>query len=115
MLEQEWKEITEQALPAKNLKLALVALGFAILSALPQYLAINIFGPNNLLLVRIMVGLYFILTIISGIYAFLACKNSIKSLRTNKNTRNYIALFLGGILLLGIIRLIFYHFLGILF
>jgi hypothetical protein len=110
MLEEEWKEITEQALPAKNLKLALLAVGYAILASLAQYLAIDGFGPNNLLLVRIMVGVYFILTIISGIYAFLACKNSLKSLRTNKNTRNYIALLLGGLLLLGIVRLIFYHF-----
>jgi hypothetical protein len=109
MLEEEWKEIVEQGLPAKNLKLALLALGYAILASLAQYLVIDAFVPNNSLLIRIMVGLYFILTIISGIYAFLACKNSLKSLRTNKNTRNYIALLLGGLLLLGIVRQVFYH------
>ena len=110
MLEEEWKEITEQARPAKNLKLALLALGYAILASLAQFLALDAFVPNNSMVIRIMVGLYFILTIISGVYAFLACRNSLKSLRTNKNTRNYIALLLGGLLLLGIVRLIFYHF-----
>ena len=109
MLEEEIKEITEQAMPAKNLKLALLALGYAILAGLAQFLALDAFVPNNSMVIRIMVGLYFILTIISGVYAFLACRNSLKSLRTNKNTRNYIALLLGGLLLLGIVRVIFYH------
>jgi hypothetical protein len=34
----------------------------------------------------------------------------LKSLRTNKNKRNYIALILGGLLLLGIARQIFHYF-----
>ncbi|HSZ35365.1 MAG TPA: hypothetical protein VK772_18770 [Puia sp.] len=110
MLEEEWKDITEQAMPAKNLKLALLAVGYAILASLAQFLALDAFVPNHSMVIRIMVGLYFILTIVSGLYAFLACRNSLKSLRTNKNTRNYIALLLGGFLLLGIARQIFYHF-----
>jgi hypothetical protein len=110
MLEEEWKEITEQALPAKNLKLALLALGYSILASLAQYLAIDEFGRrSNLLLIWVMVGVYLTLIIVSGAYAFLACKGSLKSLKTNKNTRNYIALFLGALLLLGIARQIFIH------
>ena len=110
MLEEEWKEIIEQALPAKNLKLALLAFGYSILASLTQYLAIDGFGSHsNLLMIRVMVGVYLILTIVSGIYAFLACKNSFKSLKTNKNTRNYIALLLGALLLIGIARQVFIH------
>ena len=111
MLEEEWKEITDQALPAKNLKYALLAIGYAILSALAQYMAIDGFGPGaSLLLIRLMIGLYFVLTIVSGVYAFLACRGALKSLKTNKNPRNYIALLIGGLLLIGIARLIFTFF-----
>jgi hypothetical protein len=101
MLEEQWKEIIEQNLTAKNLKYAILALGYLILAGLAQYIAMDGFGPGaNLILIRCLIAMFFILTIVSGVYAFLACKNSLKSLRTNKNTRNYIALFLGGILLL---------------
>lgn len=105
MLEKELKEIIDEKLPAKNLKYALLALGYAILASLASYLTINSFGPRSgLFLFRMMIGLYYLLTVVSGVYAFLACRNSLKSLRTNKNTRNYIALVIGGLLLLGIIR-----------
>ncbi len=110
MLEQDVKEITDQRLPAKNLKQALFAVGYAILSSLASFLAINSFGPNSpLLLIRVMIGLYYLLMVISGLYAFGACKGSLQSLQTNKNPRNYAALVIGGILLLGICRQVITH------
>jgi hypothetical protein len=110
MLEKELKEITDEKLPRKNLKYALLAIGYAILASLAFYLAIDGFGPRSgRFLIRVMIGLYYILTIVSGVYAFLACRNSLKSLRTNKNNRNYIALTIGGLLLLGIGRQILSH------
>ena len=110
MLEKELEDITDEKLPAKNLKNALLALGYAILASVAFYLAIDSFGPGSgKFLTRVMIGLYYILTIVSGIYAFLACKNSLKSLRTNKDTRNYIAIVIGGLLLLGITRQIVSH------
>ena len=107
MLDQDLKEITDEKLPAKNLKYALFALGYAILGSVISYLAINSFRPGaGKYSTWVMVGLYYALTAVSGIYAFLACRNSLKSLKTNKNTKNYIALVIGGVLLLGIARLI---------
>ena len=101
MLEEEWNKITGEALPAKNLKYAILALGYLILAGLAQYIAVDGFGPGaSLILIRGLIGAYFILTIVSDVYAFLACRNSIISLRTNTNTKNYIALLLGGLLLL---------------
>jgi hypothetical protein len=105
MLEQEVKEITDEKLPAKNLKYALLAVGYAILASLAFYLALDSFGPRTgRFLIWVMLGLYYLLTIVSGVYAFLACRDSLKSLKTDKNVRNYIALVIGGLLLLGICR-----------
>jgi hypothetical protein len=69
------------------------------------------FGPGaSLFMIKGLIGMYFILTIASGVYAFLACRNSLKSLQTNKNSRNYIALLISGLLLIGIASQIFSHF-----
>ena len=111
MIEEEWKKITDEALPAKNLKHALLALGYAVLAGLAQYIAMDGFGPGaSLFMIKGLIGMYFILTIVSGVYAFLACRNSLKSVQTNKNPRNYIALLIGGLLLIGIARQILGHF-----
>jgi hypothetical protein len=111
MLEEEWKKITEETLPGKNLKWALLALGYSILASVAQYIAIDGFGPGaNGLMIKGLIAVYFILTIVSGVYAFMACRNSLKSLQTNKSPKNYIALLLGGLLLIGIVTQIIGHF-----
>jgi hypothetical protein len=46
--------------------------------------------------------MHIILTIVSVSYAFFACWNSVVSLRTNKDRRNYVALVTGGIVLIAI-------------
>ena len=107
MLDDELKMIEDQKMPGKNLKQALLALGYAILSSIAFYIAVDSISPRSgLTMVRVMLLLYYGLMIVSGVYAFLACKNSLKSLQTNKNPRNYIALVLGGLLLLGILKTI---------
>ncbi|HVY75193.1 MAG TPA: hypothetical protein VG890_10205 [Puia sp.] len=105
MLEEELKEAADHQQSVKNLKYALLALGYAILSGLASYIAIDSFSPGaGLFWIRVMIGIYYLLTIVSVIYAFLACRDSVKSLRTNKNYRNYIALAIGVLLLLGVCR-----------
>ena len=105
MLEEEFKEIADHQQSVKNLKYALLALGYAVLSSLASYIALDSFGPGSgLFWVRIMIGIYYLLMLVSATYAFLACKNAMKSLRTYKNSRNYIALAIGALLLLGVCR-----------
>jgi threonine/homoserine/homoserine lactone efflux protein len=111
MLEDDLKEIVDERIPALNLRQALFALGYAILAGGAEYLSVQSFRPDHSVwLSRILVGLYFLLTIVSGAFAFLACRNALNSLRTDKNRRNYIALVIGGLLLLDILRLILVHF-----
>jgi len=110
MLDEELTKISEEKLPAKNLKYALLGLGYSILASISSYLAIDSFKPRSgQTLFWIIIGLYYLLTAVSGVYAVLACKNSLKSLQNNKNARNYIALTIGGLLILGIIRQILRH------
>ena len=110
MLEEELKVISDEKLPARNLKYALLGLGYSILASVSSYLAMDSFKPaSDRFLFWGIIGVYYVLTIVSGVYAFLACKNSLRSLQTNKNARNYIALIIGGLLLLGIVRQILRH------
>ena len=105
MLEEEFQVIADHQQSVKNLKYALLALGYAVLSGLASYIALDSFGPGSgLFWVRVMMGIYYLLMIVSVTYAFLACKYSLKSLRTYKNSRNYIALAIGALLLLGVCR-----------
>ena len=110
MLEGVLKEIFEERLPAKNLKYALLGLGLSVLASVASYFAVDSLRPNSgQLLFWVIIVLYYVLTIISGFYAFLACRNSLKSLKMNKDIRNYIALVIGGLLVLGICRQIIRH------
>jgi len=105
MLEKEFKDITEDSMPAKNLKFSLLALGYSVLASISFYLSMDSLMPSSgKILFWSMISIYYALTFISGVYAFLACRNSLKSLKTNNNSRNYIALVIGGLLLLGICR-----------
>ena len=110
MLDDRLKEALDVKRPRKNLIYALLALGFSILSSLIAFFAMDTFIPGSgRSFVWLTVGFYFAVTVVSGIFAFLACRNAVKSLKTNSDPRNYIALILGGLLLLGIARQIWVH------
>lgn len=105
MLEEEIKKIAGQRRPAKNLKNALLALGYMILAGIALYLVMDSFGPgDHVWLIRVLMGAHIVLTIVAASYAFFACWKSVVSLRTNKDTRNYIALVIGGIVLIAIVK-----------
>jgi hypothetical protein len=105
MLDNFLREILDAKRPWKNLKYALLALGYAILASVTIFLALDSFSTGTGHgFIRLIMLIYFGLTIVSAIYAFLACRNALKSLKTNKDSKNYIALVIGGLLLLGIGR-----------
>jgi hypothetical protein len=111
MLDDFLQETLNAKLPSKNLAYAFLGLGFSVLASVASYVALYTFKPrtgHNFLWAVIF--FYFMLTAVSGVYAFLACKNALKSLKTNKNWKNYIALVIGGLLLIGISRQILLHF-----
>jgi len=105
MLDDFLQEVLDAKRPWKNLKYALLALGYAVLANVTIFLALDSFSTSSghgfMWLIMLI---YFGLTIVSATYAFLACRNALKSLRTNKDPKNYIALVIGGLLLLGIGR-----------
>jgi hypothetical protein len=110
MLDEFLQETLNAKLPSKNLAYALLGLGFSVLASVASYIALDAFRPHaghNFLWTVIF--FYFALTAVSGVYAFLACRNALKSLKSNKNIKNYIALITGGLLLLGIGRQILLH------
>lgn len=101
MIEEELNKISDEKLPAKNLKYALLALGYLVLAGVGFYLAIDSLGTRTGRgFISVMVWLCYLATIVAGIYAFLACRNSLRSLKTNKSGRNYIALAIGGLVLI---------------
>jgi H+/Cl- antiporter ClcA len=111
MLDDFLQETWNAKLPSKNLTYALLGLGFSVLASVASYLALDTFKPragHSFLWAVIL--FYFVLTAVSGVYAFMACKNALKSLRSNKNIKNYIALIIGCLLLLGIGRQMLSHF-----
>jgi hypothetical protein len=104
------KEIINDQSPKRNLINSLYALGFAALASLASFMALDSFVPGGgSFMIRLWVVLYFALTIVSGVLAFVACRNSLKNMKTNKDNRNYIAFVIGGFLFLGICRLISNH------
>jgi ABC-type bacteriocin/lantibiotic exporter with double-glycine peptidase domain len=110
MLDDRLQEALDAKRPKKNLIYALAALGFSILASLIAFFAMDSFIPRSgRSLLWVTVCVYFAVTAVSGIFAFLACRNAVKSLKTNSDVRNYIALVLGGLLLLGIARQIWLH------
>ena len=113
MLDDFQKEIKDRRLPARNLRFALIALGISIVKSLIGWFAMNIFISRSMYahgMVMADIVLFYILTGVSGVFAFLACRGSLRSLKTDKNVRNYIALVIGGLLLIGICKLIFGRF-----
>ena len=103
MLEEEIKKIAGQRRPAKNLKNALLALGYVILAGIVFYVTMDSFGPGGHAgLTQVLMGLHIVLTVVAASYAFFACWNSVVNLRTNKDGRNYAALVIGGIVLIAI-------------
>ena len=105
MLNDFLQEVLDAKRPWKNLKYALLALGYSILASLTIFLALDSFSTSaSHGFMWLIMFIYFGLTILSAIYAFLACRNALKSLKTNKDPKNYIALVIGGLLLLGIGR-----------
>lgn len=114
MLDDFQKEIKDPRGPARNLRFALIALGLSVVPSLMAFFAMDTIARRDVNAHAIAMGeivLNYILTIASGVFAFLACRNSLKSLKTDKNVRNYIALVIGGLLLFGICRLIIGRFL----
>jgi hypothetical protein len=110
MLDDILQEVFDAKWPLKNLKYALLGLGFSVLASVTSFLAMDSFKPRTGQgLFWIIIVFYYVLTIISGICAFLACRNALKSLKTNRDIKNYIALLIGGLLLLGICRQILTH------
>jgi hypothetical protein len=110
MLDDLLQEALDAKRPRKNLLYALLALAFSIVASLVVFFSMDSFIPGSgRSFVWMTVGCYFAATAVSGIFAFLACRNSLKSLKTNKDIRNYLALVLGSLLLLGIARQILLH------
>jgi hypothetical protein len=110
MLDDFLQESLDAKQPSKNLKYALLGLGYSVLASVASYIAMDILMPRGGHdLLWVIVFFYYVLTTVSGVYAFLAFRNALKSLKTNKDSRNYIALVIGGLLLLGIGRQILLH------
>lgn len=110
MFDDLLQEALDAKRPRKNLIYALLALGFSIVASLIAFFAMDSFVPGDgRAVIWLAVGLYFAVTTMSGVFAFFAVRNAIKSLKTNNDAWNYIALVLGGLLLLGILRQIWMH------
>ena len=102
------EEIAKNRLPVKNFKNALLALGYFILAVLVEFLMIDLIYPrHSKILVWFLACLYFILFILSGIYALIAIWGAIRSLKDKKDFRNYIAIVISGLVILFLWIVIF--------
>jgi len=106
------RDLLNDQSPRRNLLNSLYALGFSVLASFIGFFAMDAFVPGGggRFMIWLWSVLYFAMIIVSGVFAFVAVKNSLMSLKTNKDNRNYIALVIGGILLLGVCRMIFNYF-----
>jgi succinate dehydrogenase hydrophobic anchor subunit len=105
---EETEEITKKRLPGKNLKNALLALGYFILASLTEFLMIDLIYPrHSKILVWLLACLYLILFIVSGIYALISISGAIRSQKDKKDIRNYIAIVISGLVVLFLCIVIF--------
>ncbi|MBN9381915.1 MAG: hypothetical protein J0H74_14190 [Chitinophagaceae bacterium] len=101
MLEKDWQEIIDQSAPRENLKKALQALGLMVAYFLFSYIYVDLFFSKKVY--RPILWVLFTLEILCCIgavaLAFIAFRGTIKSLRTQKKARNYLALILSVLIL----------------
>ena|ERR1700759_359401 len=104
MLDQEWKEIASKATAKKNLTRALQAIGLLIAYYLFNFLRLDLYLPHKkpaalwylaAISLACCLGAFAI-----GIPTFI---RSIKSLRTNRDTRNYLAVILTALIVLNLV------------
>ena len=102
------EEISKNRLPVKNLKNALLAIGYFILAVLVELLMIDLIYPrHSKILGWFLACLYLIFFIISGIYALIGISGAIRSLKDKKDFRNYMAIIISGLVVLFLCIVIF--------
>jgi succinate dehydrogenase hydrophobic anchor subunit len=105
---EEMEEIAKKRLPVKNLKNALLAIGYFILASLTEFLMIDLIYPRHSKIITwFLACLYLILFIVSGIYALIAMSGAIRNQKDKKDFRNYIAIIISGLVILFLCIVIF--------
>jgi hypothetical protein len=93
MLEEELQDVADKALPKKNLRISLMSLCILLLSGFAYFQALDSFSPRRGTFIPLLWALFhYLFEAIAFAFAVLSLRGSLRSLRTTKDARNYIAL-----------------------
>jgi hypothetical protein len=108
MLDQERNKIVDSQQSRANLKQSLFSVGLIILADISFFMALDSFGPGqDKMAPTILIFIFYGLMTGAAILAILTIKNCATVAKTSKENKNYIALGICIVVLLGIAAEIF--------
>jgi len=111
LLDEELQEIDARKKSARNLKHALVALTIYALTEFYLFFARDLLVRSIDISPYVLFLFFYLLKVSSAVFACMAVLNGFKTISLTKNNdRNYIAIAIGSILLIIIIRGMFFRF-----
>jgi hypothetical protein len=101
MLDADWNEIMERSVPKRNLIRSLQAIGLMVAYLGFSFIYKDLYGTDSKGAWHwVLAAIMFSCGIGSAVMAILAFRSTVKSLRTNKKFRNYLALILSSLIIM---------------
>ena len=108
MTDKEFQDITAKMNSKKNLRKSLISLGLLILSGSIFFFAADSFYVGHSHIVSwALIILFYGLMLLSGILAVLTVVNSFNTLKSTKDSKNYVAIGISILVLLAVANEIF--------
>jgi hypothetical protein len=103
ILDKDVEEIPVKRSSGKNLINSLLALGLIMIAQIIYYIIITSVGiASNFILIWLLAVLFYVLPVIAGILAVLTLKRCLQVNKTQRDTKNYVAMGISSVVLLGI-------------
>jgi len=95
------QEIEDKKNSNKNLKMSIISVGLLIVASITFFLGIDSFYPGHSQIITLtLIVLFYLLMVVAAIVATLTLKKSLDTLKTSKNSKNYIAIGISILVLL---------------
>ena len=105
MTDKEFQEITAKMTSKKNFRKSLISLGLLILSGPIFFFSFDSFYPGHSSVVSwALIILFYVLISLAAILAILTLVNSFITLKTTKDSKNYIAIGISILVLFAVAK-----------